>query len=239
MAQRVGYNPAVALSSLDAAVRAAINEGFLERGAAPTAEELAHQLAVDRDAVYETLRRLAGHGSVALRPATMDLWTAPPFSATPTLHRVEVAGRFLWGGCAWCALGICALAGAPGTIRTVLGGDGEELTLAVGTDGPSLERPLLVHFAVPPRRWSESLAYACSTILLFEDDEAVAEWCARRRLPAGHSVPLEQVWRLAVAWFGGARQPGPHLRHRSDLEAVFRSVGLDDEFFALKDRSPI
>jgi hypothetical protein len=239
MAQGTGYNPAVALSSLDAAVRAAINEGFLERGSAPTAEELAHQLAVDRDAVYETLRRLAGHGSIALRPATMDLWTAPPFSATPTLHRVEVAGRSLWGGCAWCALGICALAGAPGKIRTVLGGDGEVLTLDVGVDGPVSPKPLLVHFAVPARRWSESLAYACSTILLFEDEEAVAEWCARRRLPAGRTVPLDQVWRLAVAWFGGARHPAPHLRHRSDLEAVFRSVGLDDDFFALKDRAPL
>lgn len=238
MGHRYGYKASVALSTLDAAVRAAINEGFLERGAAPTAEELAHQLAVDRDAVYETLRRLAGHGSIALRPATMDLWTAPPFSATPTLHRVEVAGRSLWAGCAWCALGICALSGAPGTIRSVLGGDGAPLTLEVGVDGPRATSPLLVHFAVPARRWSESLAYACSTILFFEDDEAVAEWCAKRRLPAGRSVPLDQLWRLAGAWFGGARFPGPHLRHRSDLEAIFRSVGLDDDFFALKDRAP-
>jgi len=229
----------MALSTLDAAVRAAINEGFLEHGAAPTVDELAHQLGVDRDAVYETLRRLAGHGSIALRPATMDLWSAPPFSATPTLHRVDVAGRSLWGGCAWCALGICAMAGSPGTIRTVLGGDGAEIVLEVGTAGPVAAPPLLVHFAVPARRWPESLAYACSTILFFSDEDAIAEWCARRRLPAGRTVPLEQVWRLAVAWYGGARGPAPHLRHRSDLEATFRSIGLDDDFFALKDRSPI
>lgn len=117
----------MALSTLDAAVRAAINEGFLERGAAPTGEELAHQLGLDHDAVFETLRRLAGHGSISLRPATMDVWAAPPFSATPTLHRVEIGGRVLWGGCIWCALGICALAGAPGTVRTIPGGDGAEI----------------------------------------------------------------------------------------------------------------
>ena len=225
----------MALSTLDAAVRAAINEGFLERGAAPTGEELAHQLGVDLDAVFETLRRLAGHGSISLRPATLDLWTAPPFSATPTPHRVDVAGRLLWGGCVWCALGICALAGAPGTIRTVLGGEGPEVALEVGADGPAASSRV-VHFAVPARRWSESLGYACATILLFDDDEAVADWCARRRLPAGRVVPLEQVWRLAVGWFGGARRPAPHLRHRADLEEIFRSVGLDEPFWSLRDR---
>jgi hypothetical protein len=226
----------MALSMVDAAVRAAINEGFLERGAAPTVEELSQRLELDRDAVYETLRRLAGHGSITLRPATLDLWAAPPFSATPTLHRVDVGGRSLWGGCAWCALGICALAGAPATLRTVLGGEGAELRLEVGVEGPVAAPPLVVHFAVPARRWSESLSYACSTILVFPDEEAVADWCARRRLPAGRSLPLEQVWRLAVAWFGGARATAPHLRHRADLEEIFRSVGLDDPFWALRDR---
>jgi hypothetical protein len=227
----------MALAPLDATVRAAINAGFLAaRGAPPTADELAARTKLTRDEVFDSLRRLDALGSVTLRPQTMELWTAPPFSATPTLFRVSTGGALYWGSCAWSALGICALAGAPGTIRGSLGGEGEDVEVTLGEDGPHAPMPLYVHFAIPAARWADSLPYTHSMTLFFRSVEEVDSWSERRRLPRCEVVPIQQAWKLAVSWYGGSASAETHLRHRADLEAIFRSVDLGSPFFQLRPR---
>jgi hypothetical protein len=227
----------MALGPHDARVRAAINLAFVESGGAPPRiDDLATRVEMTRDAVFDALRRLEIQGSIILRPGTLDVWAAPPFSATPTQFRVHCDGARYWAGCAWCALGVCALLGAPGTITSNLGGEDDAVTIEVGPTGPTSARPLWVHFAVPAVRWEESLGYACATMMLFDDPEAIDAWSDRHRLPRGIAVPLEQTWRLAKGWFGGGLRPEPHARHRAELQAVFAGVGLDDPFFALKPR---
>jgi Alkylmercury lyase len=232
--QRKGYAPLMALRPDDARVRAAINAIFVERGGPPEADELMARTNLPRDQIFDALRRLADAGSITLRPGTLDVWTAPPFSATPTVHHVTInTGQKFWAGCAWCALGICALVG-PGRIHSLYGGEDTPFDLDVDAHGPRPLGDTCVHFAVPAKRWAESLGYACATILFFASPDDEHDWLERTRLPAGRIVPLEQTWRLASAFFGGSTQPGPHTRHRSDVDALFRSVGLDDPFFLLK-----
>ncbi|MEZ4362380.1 MAG: organomercurial lyase [Kofleriaceae bacterium] len=227
----------MALAPLDATVRAAINAGFLAaRGAPPTADELAARTGLSRDEIFDSLRRLDALGSVSLRPQTLELWTAPPFSATPTLFRVNLNSDLYWGSCAWSALGVCALAGQPGTIRGSLGGEGEDVEVTVGEDGPSAPMPLLVHFAIPAARWADSLPYTHNMTLLFRTVDEVDSWAERRRLPRGAVVPIQQAWKLAVEWYGGGATPEPHLRHRAELEAIFSKCDLGQPHFMLRPR---
>jgi hypothetical protein len=226
-----------ALRPDDARVRAAINVLFAERGGPPTVDELMARAELPRDEIFDALRRLELHGSLTLRPGTLDVWTAPPFSATPTIHHVTImtpqGERKYWAACAWCALGVSALLG-PGRIHSLHGGEDQPFDIEIDADGPRPLGDTCVHFAVPAKRWAESLGYACATILFFASPDDEIDWLARTRLPAGRVVPLDQAWRLAKGFFAGSNTPAPHQRHRSDLDALFRSVGLDDPFFLLK-----
>ncbi|MEZ4367008.1 MAG: organomercurial lyase [Kofleriaceae bacterium] len=224
----------------DARVRAAINTGFLDAGgAAPTADELSDLSQRSRDDVFDSLRRLDRAGSIALRPGTLDLWIAPPFAAVPTLFRVDAGGRHYWASSAWSALAVAALVDdAEVTVRSALGGEATELTLRVGPDGPIDAGDEVVHFPVPAQRWSEGLVYTEATTLFFASSDDVDAWSERHRLPRGETVPVAQAFALAKAYFGDAREVAAHQRHRSDLEAMFRAVGLDGRFWALRpDRS--
>ncbi|HTJ40647.1 MAG TPA: organomercurial lyase [Kofleriaceae bacterium] len=242
----------MALRPDDARVRAAIHSIFVERGGPPEADELIARTELPRDEIFDALRRLAATGSITLRPGTLDVWAAPPFSATPTIHHVTVGdgehAKKFWAGCAWCALGVCVAVG-PGRIHSLYGGEDEPFDLTVDAQGPrdvrvadaatrtrSVTRggETCVHFAVPAKRWGESLGYACATILFFKSPDDEEDWLARTRLPAGRVVGLEQTWRLAQRFFEKFSEPGPHLRHKSDVDALFRDAGLDDPFFLLK-----
>ena len=223
----------MALRSDDARVRAAINALFVERGGPPEADELMTRTALPRDEVFDALRRLDAAGSITLRPGTLDVWTAPPFSATPTIHHVTINEKKFWAGCAWCALGVCVVAG-PGRIHSLYGGEDTPFDLDVDDHGPRPLGETCVHFAVPAARWGESLGYSCATILFFESPDHEHDWLERTRLPAGRVVSLEQTWRLARTFFDRFSDPAPHTRHRSDWDAMFRGVGLDDPFFLLK-----
>lgn len=223
----------MALRFDDARVRAAINAVFVERGGPPTADELHARTELPRDEIFDALRRLEAAGAVLLRPGTLDVWLAPPFSATPTIHHVTIGERKLWAACAWTALGACAMLG-PGRIHSLYGGEDAPFDLDVDEGGPRPLGDTCLHFAVPVRRWAESLGYASATTLFFPSPDAEADWLDRTRLPAGRVVPLEQAWRLAQAVFGKGADPGAHMRHRSEMDAVFRSVGLDDPFFLQK-----
>ena len=218
----------------DARVRAAINTAFLASGGrVPGIDELAARTELSRDAAFESLHRLDARGYLALRPGTLDLWTAPPFSATPTPHRVAVGESHSWASSAWCALGILAMAKSGGVIHTTIGGESENVAITVGETGPTTHLAHVVHFAVPAHRWRESITYACSETLLFASDYDIDQWSERHNLPRGASISLPKAWALAKAWYGDGQRAECFLRHRSDEEAVFRSVGLEGPFFSM------
>mgnify|MGYP000567762513 CR=1 FL=1 len=223
----------MALRPDDARVRAAINLAFAERGGPPGADELVARAELPRDAIFDALRRLESQGSLVLRPGTLDVWLAPPYSATPTIHHVTIGDRKLWASCAFGALGVCAQLG-PGRVHSLYGGLDAPFDLDVDRDGPRPLGDTCVHFAVPVRRWAEGPGYACATTLFFASPDAEPEWIDRTRLPAGRIVPLAQAWQLAQALYADGSRPEAHLRHRADSDAMFRSVGLTDPFFLVK-----
>jgi hypothetical protein len=68
-------------------------------------------------------------------------------------------------------------------------------------------------------------------MLFFRSEEQVAAWCRARGWPQRPLVSLEQLWRLAVAWYAErlsatARRPGP-----AEMRAIFAGVGLEGPFW--------
>jgi hypothetical protein len=214
-----------------AKVRAAINRGFVKLGRAPTTTEISTELALPEPDVDATLRFLDERRAITLVPGSTRVWTAPPFSATPTLHWVTTDRGAFWGACAWCALGIGVLSETSSRIRSTIGGESEPLDLMVTRDGTTTPSDVHVHFALPAARWAESLSFSCNTILFFRDEAQVDAWSARHGLPRGNVLTVRRTLDLARIFFAGGLAEPPHRRSRGELAQSMATHGFDEPFF--------
>jgi hypothetical protein len=108
--------------------------------------------------VEAAYRRLEAARVLVLAPGTPNVWMASPLSAAPTTFRVSTARGDFWGTCAWDALGVVAMLGDEGTVRTRCPDCNEPMDLRVeGGELRSAEG--VAHFVVPARRWWENIAF--------------------------------------------------------------------------------
>jgi hypothetical protein len=68
-------------------------------------------------------------------------------------------------------------------------------------------------------------------MLLFRSEETVEAWCRERGLPRRPIINLDQLWHLAVTWYGNrltidSRRPGP-----DEMVAIFAGIGLEGPFW--------
>jgi len=68
-------------------------------------------------------------------------------------------------------------------------------------------------------------------MLLFRSEEMVAQWCAARGLAVRPLVDLNQLWYLAVTWYGNrltvdSRRPGA-----DEMSEIFARIGLEGSFW--------
>ena len=174
---------------------------LVDRGNAPSIDELAAHFERPRSVLVEALRALQEYHGVVLHPATSEVWVIHPFATAPTNFWVESARGSWWGNCAWCSLGVAALLDEDVTITTTLGGESEQVRLRI-RDGQVIDDRYLVHFPIPMRAAWDNVVYTCSTMLLFESAPAVDDWCLRHRIPRGDVQPVSRVWDFARAWYG-------------------------------------
>jgi Alkylmercury lyase len=90
---------------------------FVELGCAPSIEEVAGAADLSSVEVEAVWRELHRAHALVVNPATNVIRMANPFSAVPTAYRVQAAGRWWYGNCAWDALGICAALRTDGPSR--------------------------------------------------------------------------------------------------------------------------
>ena len=144
------------LTDSERAVRLFIYRHFIETANAPDLATIARATAIaDRD-VAAALRQLADQHAIVLAPASVSIWMAHPFSAVPTPYPVDAGGRTYWANCAWDAAGMLSLIG-DGETQTLCADCGQPAGFGV-QDG-ALVGDGVVHFAVPPRRFWENVAY--------------------------------------------------------------------------------
>ncbi len=70
--------------------------------------------------------------------------------------------------------------------------------------------------------------------MLFRSEEGVNDWCARRGMPRGETLPLSRVWELAQAWYQDRLDPGFRGRSLEDASAIFRELGLTSPFWSVR-----
>jgi probable phosphoglycerate mutase len=144
-------------TAVERAVRLFVYRHFIDTTRAPDVPTIADAVKAKSDAVISALKRLADLHALVLAPATTSIWMAHPFSAVPTAYPVAIGGRTYWANCAWDAAGVLSLAGGDGESRTRCADCGEEVAMVV-RDG-RIHGDGVVHFAVPPRRFWENVAY--------------------------------------------------------------------------------
>jgi hypothetical protein len=68
-------------------------------------------------------------------------------------------------------------------------------------------------------------------MLLFRSEETVDRWCESHQLPRRPLINLEQLWELAVTWYGNrltveSRRPAP-----GEMVSIFAAIGLTGPFW--------
>jgi hypothetical protein len=126
---------------------------LVEHGRAPAAAELG-----EPDEVLAGWRRLHDGHAVVLNPATAELRMLNPFSVVPSAYRVQAAGRWWYGNCAWDAFGICAALHTDGRIETSCADCGEALSVEVRAGRPD-DESLLFHCLVPAAHWWDDIVF--------------------------------------------------------------------------------
>jgi hypothetical protein len=212
---------------IDSRVHHHVVRSIVDRGFAPTVDELAAALACAADDAAGSLRRLHDNHGLVLHPGSTEIWIAHPFSLSPTAVWVAQDGRGWWAPCLWCAFGIQALVGAV-DITVRLGGEAE--TVVIGD--PSRE-DIVVHFPLPPRRAWDNVTHFCASLLPFRDAAALDAWCARHRAPRGAVLALGLLDDLARRWYGRHLDEDWVKWTPAEAAAIFAELGLGGPFWAL------
>jgi Alkylmercury lyase len=94
---------------------------------------------------------------IVLRPGTLDLWAAPPFSAGPTGFRVRSGNRSLFGTCAWDAFGVPAALHADADVEASCPSSGEPIRC--GVRGGRAFGDAVIHLLVPAAQFWDDVIY--------------------------------------------------------------------------------
>jgi hypothetical protein len=68
-------------------------------------------------------------------------------------------------------------------------------------------------------------------MLFFRSEELIDAWCAaggRQRRP---SVRMDQLWRMAVTWYGTRLTPASRRPAPEEVRGIFAGIGLEGDFW--------
>lgn len=68
-------------------------------------------------------------------------------------------------------------------------------------------------------------------MLFFRSEETAAAWCKTRGLPLRPIVQLDQLWRLAVAWYSNRLTPAARRPTPAEMVEIFANIGLTGAFW--------
>jgi hypothetical protein len=209
-------------------------ETFAREGRAPAPAELARSLGLETQDVSSALRELHDAHAIVLTADGDAIRMAHPFSAWPMGFVVRGAGdRLWWGGCAWDSFGIVAALGEELEITTRCPATAATLRYTAGPQTPPDAPGVVVRMPLPATRWWDDVVATCTAIRAFASAEALDAWVARSGADSGATVGLEQLWRLALDWYGDRLDPGWSPRPLQRSQALLDDVGLHGDFWAL------
>ena len=146
------------MDDFDLAVRNATYAAFVDLGRAPSPAEVGVRLGATSVDIGESWQKLHDVHAIVLHPDGDRLLMANPFSAVPTHHIVQAAGRTWAANCAWDAFGICAALHTDGHISSVCPDCDAVLEVDVVGGEPS-DTTLLFHSLIPAGHWWDDIAF--------------------------------------------------------------------------------
>jgi len=209
--------------------------GIVDKGYAPTVEEIAAQFKCPIDEAESALKALAEYHGVVLHPNQPKVWVIHPFALAPTHFFIQAASTestpsqgcsSWWGNCAWCSLGAAALLRRDLTITTTLGAEKEQVILRVTSDGQLLDSDYVVHFPVPMKNAWDNVMYTCNVMLLFRNHEEVDDWSKRHGIPKGDVQPVANIWAMAKVWYGKHLDADWKKWTLEEAKEIFERFGL-------------
>ena len=141
----------------NAEVRNRIYARIVEQGAAPTPTDVAATTGLDIAEVAAIYQALADGHVIVLRPGSLEVVWAPPFSVVPTPFRTEAGGASWWAPCAWDAFGIPAALKRDAAIEARCAGSGGPLTCGV-RDGRAYG-DAVIHLLVPAAHFWDDIFF--------------------------------------------------------------------------------
>jgi hypothetical protein len=70
-------------------------------------------------------------------------------------------------------------------------------------------------------------------MLLFRSEEHVERWCRVHGLSQRPLVTLDQLWQLAVTWYGNRLTVESRRPVGDEVRRIFQAIGLTGEFWAI------
>jgi hypothetical protein len=140
-----------------AEVRRAIYSTVVDSGRAPTPRELSTALDLSADAIADAYRGLADAHVIVLRPGTVEIVWAPPFSAIETPFRSHVGSSSWYAPCAWDAFGIPAALKGDAVIDARCGRSNERIEC--GVSGGAAYGEAVIHLLVPAAQFWDDIGY--------------------------------------------------------------------------------
>jgi Alkylmercury lyase len=138
-------------------VRRAIYAALVRSERPPEPADLALEMAVDQQVIADIYHALADAHVIVLRPGTVKIAWAPPFSAVPTPFRA-MAGPMSWHApCAWDAFGIPAALKGDAVIDARCAWSGGRI--ACGVEGGAAYGSGVIHLLVPAAHFWDDIAY--------------------------------------------------------------------------------
>lgn len=179
-----------------------ILENFVRSGIAPGQERLetvALRLALD---THVALDQLEASDLIVRDTATGEITGAYPFSATPTRHRVEVAGgEPVYAMCAVDALGIPGMLGRDGVITSADPIDGTPIRVEIRAGRAVWQPEGAVVFIGSTGQVGSIAQTCCSVINFFASTASAQEFQRRRGGVTGRLLSQDEALELGRAAF--------------------------------------
>jgi hypothetical protein len=68
-------------------------------------------------------------------------------------------------------------------------------------------------------------------MLFFRSEELIGQWCRDHRSPVRPSVGLDQLWQMAVTWYGTRLEPESRRPAPAEIRQIFDGIGLHGDFW--------
>ena len=214
-------------------VRLAVYRAFAGTGRAPSATDLANELAATPEEIERALTDLHAARHLVLG-GRGEIVMAHPFSAVPLGFSVMGQQTLWWGGCSWDSFALPHLLPAEGEVlvATRCPACSRAHAWTVGTSKPP-SGDQVAHFLVPAARMWDDVVHTCRHQRIFCSTQCVASWAADNGTKPGYVTDLGTLWRFASRWYEGRMDRGYVRRDPVTAARYMRSSGLSGPFWGL------